>query len=137
MAHHHDEYAQMPQILREIAEVAGKEAANILALAFGGRKLYIPGQIKRAKWLEDIVGAEASAKLIDHFTFGGRGVTYQIPMGSRAQKQKMLAALLEQGLSVPDAAKKAGVHMRTAYRLRRRLSRDDRQIDIEDYLAGH
>ncbi|KAA6405045.1 helix-turn-helix domain-containing protein [Candidatus Tokpelaia sp.] len=133
MAQH--KYAHMPEILQEIANIAGIEATEAIMRSFGGRNIYIPGHIARAQWMVELCGEAAARKLIDHFTFDGRGATYLIPMGERATKQKKLAEYLKQGLSPPAAAKRAGVHMRTAYRARKNI-KDDRQLDVEDFLVA-
>lgn len=108
----------LPGLLGEIERVAGKSAAERLALHAGGTEMTFSPRPKGA--LAKIVGAEA-AKLIAQ-EFGGQKFT--IPMahlrgqkGRRAQVAQMLAA----EASNNTAAKVCDVHERTVRRVREKL----------------
>ncbi|ENN94036.1 hypothetical protein BVtw_14430 [Bartonella vinsonii subsp. berkhoffii str. Tweed] len=76
-------YSDFPALLREIADVAGSEAAWNMMRAFGGREVYIPGRLENADWLIEIVGFAEAQQLIKHFCFNGAGVRLLIPPWQR------------------------------------------------------
>ncbi|VEJ45313.1 helix-turn-helix domain-containing protein [Bartonella vinsonii] len=115
-------YSDFPALLREIADVAGSEAAWNMMRAFGGREVYIPGRLENADWLIEIVGFEEAEQLIKHFCFNGSGVRLLIPLGRDAERRQKMLKALQQGWSVDAAAAVSGMHVRTAYRLKKKIS---------------
>ncbi|PIT69705.1 helix-turn-helix domain-containing protein [Bartonella tribocorum] len=122
-----EDYHHVPLILREIADVAGMEAAWNMVRAFGGRQIYLPRRLENADWLIEIVGFEEAEQLIRYFCLNGSGVRLLIPLCSYVfRRQKMIKAL-QKGLSADAAAAVSGMHVRTAYRLKKKISLQDPQ----------
>ncbi|WP_273782831.1 helix-turn-helix domain-containing protein [Bartonella sp. ML69XJBT] len=124
---HEEIYSDFPALLREIADVAGSEAAWNMMRAFGGREVYIPGRLENADWLIEIVGFEEAQQLINHFCFNGSGVRLLIPLGRDAERRQKMMQALQKGWSVDAAAAVSGMHVRTAYRLKKRISLQEPQ----------
>ncbi|CAK02111.1 helix-turn-helix domain-containing protein [Bartonella tribocorum] len=124
---HEEIYSDFPALLREIAAVAGSEAAWNMMRAFGGREVYIPGRLENADWLIEIVGFEEAEQLINHFCFNGSGVRLLIPLGRDAERRQKMMQALQKGWSVDAAAAVSGMHVRTAYRLKKRISSKEPQ----------
>ncbi|WP_273790124.1 MULTISPECIES: helix-turn-helix domain-containing protein [unclassified Bartonella] len=120
-------YSDFPALLREIADVAGSEAAWNMMRAFGGREVYIPGRLESADWLIEIVGFEEAQQLINHFCFNGSGVRLLIPLGRDAERRQKMVQALQKGWSVDTAAAVSGMHVRTAYRLKKKISLQEPQ----------
>ncbi|WP_375667514.1 helix-turn-helix domain-containing protein [Bartonella sp. CL435QHHD] len=120
-------YSDFPALLREIADVAGSEAAWNMMRAFGGREVYIPGRLENADWLIEIVGFEEAQQLINHFCFNGSGVRLLIPLGRDAERRQKMLKALQKGWSVDTAAAVSGMHVRTAYRLKKKISLQEPQ----------
>lgn len=126
--------AELPQIIAEIAEIAGPDAAWALAREHGGTTVFIPAEATRDDWLSRLVGFEAAAKVCAHYriTSGeGRanGIRLLIPMASAARDAERWRQALEAGLSARDTARQLGVHERTVYR-HRAQERDERQMKL-------
>ncbi|WP_375679177.1 MULTISPECIES: helix-turn-helix domain-containing protein [unclassified Bartonella] len=124
---HEEIYSDFPALLREIADVAGSEAAWNMMRAFGGREVYIPGRLESADWLIEIVGFEEAEQLINHFCFNGSGVRLLIPLGRDAERRQKMVQALQKGWSVDAAAAVSGMHVRTAYRLKKKISLQEPQ----------
>ncbi|WP_375657502.1 MULTISPECIES: helix-turn-helix domain-containing protein [unclassified Bartonella] len=120
-------YSDFPALLREIADVAGSEAAWNMMRAFGGREVYIPGRLESADWLIEIVGFEEAQQLINHFCFNGSGMRLLIPLGRDAERRQKMVQALQKGWSVDTAAAVSGMHVRTAYRLKKKISLQEPQ----------
>ncbi|AOT25359.1 MULTISPECIES: helix-turn-helix domain-containing protein [Brucella] len=111
----------LPEVLAEIAQVAGTEAAWAIVRAQGGITVYLPSQPKEGHWLVELVGQEAAEKICAHFCVGNSGVRLTIPMGKYATSRERLVKALEAGMTAPQAALAAGMHERSAYRARKRI----------------
>lgn len=123
----------LPGILGEIATVAGAEAACKLAVAKGGRRVRIPGRLRPGCWLSECVGEAAAAKIVEHFRVinaDGRpqGLDVELPIafaGSIARATRLaretVARTIEDGGSVREAARRAGVTERAAWKMKRRF----------------
>ena len=123
--------SSLPAVLAEIAEVAGPEAAWAMARVHGGVTVYIPREASQGHWLTELVGLEAARKICDHFRVANTGVRLLIPIAKQAAARERLIKALEAGMSAPEAASAAGMHERSAYRLRRRIAqRDDAQDEL-------
>lgn len=126
----------LPPVLREIAEVAGLEAALELARQYGGLEVAIPRKVGPDHWLVRCVGEKAATLICDHYSVRDAdghavgGLRLYIPQagtGAAAQARQQLARDLEAGqLSLRAAARRACLTERTARRIRARM-RDDRQ----------
>ncbi|EJF87163.1 helix-turn-helix domain-containing protein [Bartonella rattimassiliensis] len=125
-----EDYHHFPLILREIAEVAGCETAWNMVRAFGGRQVYIPGRLENADWLIEIVGFEEAEQLIRYFCFNGSGVRLLIPLCTYVSRRQKMIKALQKGWSADDAAAVSGMHVRTAYRLKKKIS----SLASEDFL---
>lgn len=111
-----------PGILGKIAEVAGDEAAQKLALRLGGTEMKISGR-KDGK-LARLVGNEAARKIAE--ALGPEKFT--IPMAHvRGQKGRRLAAakMLAEGATAAATALACDVHERTAFRVREAVAKGD------------
>ncbi|MEI2387487.1 helix-turn-helix domain-containing protein [Breoghania sp. JC706] len=115
------DYSFLPEILAEIADAAGLDAALKLAAVRGGQTVYIPSHATPDHWLSDVVGLPAAVRICDHFRVRDSGARLLIPIARRSSAQRALMKALENGASAREAAAAAGVHERTAFRARRRL----------------
>lgn len=124
-----DSYSHLPGVMQEIVEVAGIKAAWEIVRTCGGRPISIPHEIKETHWLVDLVGMEAAQKISKHFTAGWKRISIQIPLARDAERRLRLIKALESGMSATDAAAVSGVHVRTAYRTRKKI-KEDRQGEL-------
>lgn len=120
----------LPGVLGEIADVAGIPAALALADKVGGTRINIPARAQDDHWLVETVGRKAADEICDYFRTlsaehreaGARHIV--IPLGATgpmAQARRVLITELENGTSARQAARKAGVSERTAFRMRAKL----------------
>lgn len=117
----------LPQSLREIADIAGLDAALALAEAYGGRRVKLPSRYRPGTWLDRLVGETAAKAIIEHF-----GTTpLDIPLagaGTYAQMRRNMAARFEaltaEGASAARIAAELGITER-AVRMRRAARRGD------------
>lgn len=123
-----------PGLLGEIAEVAGETAALSIAERVGGTRVSIPARCSAGHWLVDTVGQEAADKICTHFRTlspdhreaGARHVVIpRGPAGCLAKARQRLARELEAGASAREAARRAGLSERAAFRMRARLKADE------------
>jgi hypothetical protein len=123
--------SSLPGVLREIADVAGVEAAWALARAHGGMTAYITLAPIEGHWLVEAVGREAAARICEKFG----GLRILIPQARIAQQQERLVKSLEAGLSISQAVSVSGMHERTVFRTKKRLKEqlgepDDKQFKL-------
>lgn len=133
-------HSWLPELLAEIAEAAGLDAALKLAEAFGGVRKRFPAQVPSGRhWLTDCVGRKAAELICDHFRQGSasggfRGVYVLIPRGPTgavANARRRMNQALADGKSASEAARIAGMTERTAYRARAKSRRqDDKQGNL-------
>ena len=105
----------LPGVLAEIAEVAGRGAALAIAERLGGEQVHIPrtiGSTATGQTLDALVGHEAAAALADRF--GGESL--YIPMARRL----MVCHLTGEGLQTAAIAARLGIAHKTVRRYRRR-----------------
>lgn len=125
---------QLPETLREIAEVIGLEATIALVRARGGTSIYIPAYSKDDHWLTKVVGKDAADALCAHFRVmpGNRAVGAEILLPiwgvstldqARAQAYAALEAAEAEGLSGNECVRRSGLSLRTVrrHRARRKL----------------
>lgn len=125
----------LPQVLADIARIAGEEAARRVAGTVGGTQVYIPPHPGPDHWLAQLVGLEAARKIADHFTAGVGPLRLEIPLGDAgfiASAQARCDAMLAAGASERDIALALRYTTRTVRRRRARLKRlrDSRQGDL-------
>ncbi len=116
--------APLPGFLGEVAEVAGREAAEALARAYGGQRIKIPNKPTEKTALTKAVGLEAARRIAEHFGTDDKVV----PMGyfrGRGARMARMARLIEQGASNNEIAAACEVHMRTVQRLHRKIENQD------------
>jgi len=124
--------APLPQVLAEIAMIAGEEAARRVAGTVGGTQVYIPPRPGPDHWLAKLVGLEAARKIADHFTAGVGPARIEIPLGDTgfiASAQARCDAMLLAGRSERDIALALRYTIRGVRKRRARLKglRDSRQ----------
>ena len=122
----------LPQVLADIARIAGEEAARRVAGAVGGTRVYIPPVPGADHWLSKLVGQEAARKIADHFTAGILGARIDIPLGDTgfiASQQARIDAMIMAGRSERDIALACGYTERGVRKRRARLKgrHDSRQ----------
>lgn len=127
-------WGDLPELLLEIAEVAGLDAALTLADQRGGNRVYIPREAGPNHWLTQMVGQEAADALCDHF---GQpcGLELELPRGpqlTRSQRQARVQRMIVQGLTSSEITRRTGVTRRTVKRNRATIRRsiDGVQLDM-------
>ncbi|NJL08486.1 MAG: hypothetical protein HC829_03470 [Bacteroidales bacterium] len=127
--------SDLPGVLAEIADVAGVEAAFKLAEKYGGTRRSFPAQMPNGPhWLSDCVGVEAAKKICASFRCvsakgRGSGIYLLIPRGPTgpiSEARQNLEQALAEGASAAEAARRAGMTERAAYRARARLKHQKR-----------
>ncbi len=117
----------LPHLLAELAEVVGQGRALAFAGEFGGRRLSVP---RRERMGEDhrlvqALGRAGADRLAD--LYGGETIDVPMgPVGTIAEARRRMARALDGGASIDGAAATAGLHRRTAQRMRKRI-KDGRQ----------
>jgi hypothetical protein len=123
------DHAPLPDLLARIAEIIGEDAAMLVAQEWGGRYLYIPREFRPTHRLVELIGADRARAMWSAIGHG----TVLIPMGpcaGAAARRKIARSAMEDGKSRAQAAKIAGIHVRTAHRLGAKKKRDGRQGDL-------
>lgn len=102
----------LPQVIQELIDVAGADAAWTLVRAWGGRNVYIPPSVRPDHWLAQLVGLPAAESICRHYrdntTDGYLGRRLLIPMASRAQGEEAWAKVLSGELSLRQTAELMG-----------------------------
>ena len=115
------EHVELPELLAEIAEVAGLPAALAIAKFKGGTRTHFPARADDDHWLTVTVGREAADKLCKHFRSRNGGISLQVPLGPAnfyATARLMALALSEQGMSTSQTARSVGVSSRAVEKWR-------------------
>ena len=125
----------LPQVLADIAMIAGEEAARRVAGAVGGTRVYIPPQPGPDHWLSQLLGPEAARKIADHFTAGIGGARVDIPLGDTgfiASQQARIDAMIIAGRSERDIVLACRYTGRGVRKRKARLTalRDSRQGNL-------
>ncbi len=122
-----DDRLLLPYLLTELAEVIGQGRALSFAQEFGGKRLSVP---RRERMGADhrlvlALGREGADRLTD--LYGGETIDVPMgPIGTIAEARRRMARALDSGATVDGAASAAGLHRRTAQRMRKRI-KDGRQ----------
>ena len=115
--------APLPHLLRQVADLAGLDAALRLARVRGGSKLNIPLRPTRAFVAE--VG-EAAAHALSRL-YPGENVFIPLgPGGALRTARRIAGEALERGASTREAARLSGFTERTIYNLKSK-AKDARQ----------
>jgi hypothetical protein len=109
-------------IARELALVAGFEAAETLMLHFGGQRRNIPNKMRPSSPFWKVLGREAALQLAKIANQGGDDTRYgadvEIPMGSKLLMARRRAAIAAFKGSKNQAAATFHVSRRTVQRHR-------------------
>lgn len=129
--------SSLPGLLGQIADISGSAVALEIAQSYGGMRVSIPPRAEEDHWLTYLLGLEEADKIcrgLATLSPDGRfkGVRREImPLGPASlvknAKRRALEALRE-GKSVSDAARIAGLHERTIWRMKSK--RDDDQGEL-------
>lgn len=122
------EAAPLPSLLAQLAELVGEDAALLVSEEWGGRYLYIPKEFRPTHRLVELLGEERARKM---WHAVGHGPVL-VPMGPHAgavERREIASRAIDDGKSREQAAKIAGVHVRTVHRIAKRR-RDARQGDL-------
>lgn|GEM_PF-1881362 len=108
--------SEIPEGLKEIADVVGVAAALQLAHAKGGLRIYIPKTVKGSD-LAKTIGDEAAQKMFEVFGHGN----IDVPMGparGAGGRREVVRRVLAEGGSAEQAAIAGDVHVRTVWRVK-------------------
>jgi hypothetical protein len=127
--------AALPGVLREIAAVAGEDAALAIARARGGTSVYFPPVPSEDHWLCALVGREAAQAVCDQLTCGVGPLRVDLPRGPTrhaASMQAKIDTMLAEGRSELDINRATGYTIRAIRwrRARLKLRCDDRQLKL-------
>lgn len=114
----------LPGVLREVAEVAGVDAALRIADLRGGARVTIPSRVTPDCWLSLAVGKDKAQALSRHFTSGYTSIEILVPLGptgARAEQARAIERLLNEGLSGGQIARQLRISDRTVTRHKLRL----------------
>lgn len=129
MPDEHDEIIdELPGVLREIAEATSVAVALKVAHAFGGTEIYIPAKAGPKTPLVKAIGMADATEIIERFGYG----ELLIPLGPTSdfsRKRRAIIALLDEGRSAPEIARRLKCHRRTVIRVRNHRP-DPRQLDL-------
>ena len=107
--------ARLPALLAEIAAATSVGAAMKLVSDFGGTRVYVPQKPSAESRLAKSIGVRQARAVARHY--GGQHL--EIPMLSaagRARAVEATAALLRDGLSHEEVARRLRVHRKTVQR---------------------
>lgn len=113
----------LPPIMAEIADVIGMDAAWRLIREKGGQRIYVPADVNQGHWLALLIGLDKAKDLAEHFRGGSGGTLVTIPQARLYSSQQAMVKALSGGATANEAAAVSGMHVRSAYRARRRLRR--------------
>ena len=111
---------RLPHLLAELVEAAGLARVLAFAREFGGKRLSIPKRVDDDHRLVVALGRAGADRLCA--MFGGEYILIPMgPVGTLADARRRLARALDDGASIDGASSAAGLHRRTAQRMRARL----------------
>ena len=115
----------LPELMIEIAEVAGVEAAITICDRYGGNRVYIPRYAQDHHWLVHCVGRVAANAICEHFA-SPSGLELELPIGarlSREQRRIRLEKLISEGYTSSEITRRLGVTRRTVKRAKAGMKR--------------
>ncbi|MDH0908836.1 hypothetical protein N5C66_05910 [Rhizobium pusense] len=125
--------SSLPGLLGLIADIAGPTVALQIAQSHGGTRVSIPPRAEDDHWLTELVGKDVADRIcrgLATLDAEGRlkGINSEIiPLGPTSLLQsarRKARQALDEGRSVREAARIAGLHERTIWRM---TSKDDDQ----------
>ena len=130
-----EQAAPLTGVLKDIARVAGEEAALKIAHARGGTEIYLPPKPGADHWLSELVGQELAQAIADDLTCGISGMRVELPIGPRSFAVKPRAEvdrMIRAGMSERDIALATGYTNRGVRKRRAKLGevRDTRQGNL-------
>lgn len=112
-------------MMAELVNVIGEDAARLLARRFGGTTIYVPRNMGEHHPLHVVLGQEAAEKLAEWY-----GST-RVNVPKQAERRKRVHELHQAGaLTIAGIAIETGYSERHVYRLLNES--DDRQADLFD-----
>jgi hypothetical protein len=132
-----DAYDGLPELLVEMAQVAGLQAAISIAQARGGNRAHIPHKAGDDHWLVQLVGRHASDLLMDHF--GGKELNVPLgPVGSRAERWRRMYKMIGENSTSRQITNACGISRDTVKYHRAKLravQRGSNQLSIFDLMG--
>ncbi|MEQ1671431.1 MAG: hypothetical protein ABL893_11275 [Hyphomicrobium sp.] len=115
----------LPELMVEIAEIAGVEAAITICDRYGGNRVYIPRYAPDHHWLVHCVGRVAADALCEHFA-SPSGIELELPTGARlnrTQRRARLEKLIADGYTSSEITRRLGVTRRCVSRAKADMTR--------------
>lgn len=127
--------AALPGVLRQIADVAGEDAALAIAEVRGGTVVYFPPRPAADHWLCTLIGPERALAVCDLLTCGVGPARVDVPRGPTRQAAKVQAqidSMLAENRSELDISRATGYTIRAIRWRRARLKgrTEDRQMTL-------
>lgn len=119
--------SNLPGILADIADIAGNDAAYDVARSHGGTRVSIPPRATEGHWLTELLGFETADKICQGLATLDpdgklRGVQNEIiprgPASILTAARRRAQQALDEGKSAREAARIAGLHERTIWRMK-------------------
>lgn len=119
--------SSLPGLLGDIADIAGSTVALQIAQSYGGTRVNIPPRAHAGHWLVDLVGFETADKICRGLaTLDAEGHLKGIhkevlplgPAGALQNARRRAREALADGKSAREAARIAGLHERTIWRMK-------------------
>ncbi|TCU35430.1 hypothetical protein [Rhizobium azibense] len=129
--------SSLPGILGEIADITDAETALLVAQSHGGVRVSIPPRAEEDHWLTDLLGFEVADRICRGLAVvdaDGRlkGIQREVlPLGPASvlkSARRRAAHALQAGANPREAARIAGLHERTIYRMK--ADADDGQGEL-------
>lgn len=127
------DFDELPETLREIAEVAGLPAALAIAEHWGGIRLDMPATPDGTHRLAAVVGMQAAAQLAEEY----QGEQLDIPRAAKALRQVIYQTIAQRyadGASAAQLAREYGCTERWIYVIVRRMGQDTGDDSQEQLL---
>ena len=124
---------ELPQLLREVAEIAGLDAAIKIARGLGKKRMYIPHRLTSGHRLARCVGPKAAALICAHFA----GDTVVWPEAGKYLRQLDTLIRWHEGWSAERIARDLGVHQRTVWRIVSGVDRDAALVGVPAVSGLH
>ena len=119
----------LPGIAGQIEEASGRELTERLLKRRGGTEISIP-KFARGSMLSEIVGLQATEKMIREIGPGRLKLPCSTMRGAKARKAEAIR-MLREGASVNQVALACDLHSRTVQSYRAGMDGgDDRQMDL-------
>jgi hypothetical protein len=118
--------SDLPLILEEIEEVAGRTAALLIVRARGGERVMIPKTAREGHWLSNAVGLDAARAIVERL--GGETIVLPAdPTRGLKGAQRAAAEAIGRGLSANEAARVSGLTRRAIEKRRQRLRETEKR----------